>query len=116
MVSSRSSYAGSIVLVAVAGAANRSLLLNTEYRGIPAKKLHQFLIEHSEESNIISNDPVYNDVNHLFRNDNQDDTDNLTTVISQTELEANNKVRTWNIFANPFGSSKLSKIRQRPPK
>ena len=64
-----------IVLVAIAGEANRSLLLNTEYRGIPAK----FLIEYSEESNIISNDPVYNYVNHLFRNDNQGDTTDLTT-------------------------------------
>ena len=36
-----------IVLVAVAGVANRSLLLNTEYSGIPAKKLHQFLVEYS---------------------------------------------------------------------
>ena len=88
-----------LILLAVGGPPDRSILLNTEFRGIPIKKLQNFFIEEEEENKSDKNkhDPVAKYVKQLLQPDNTKEDEGFEQVISQTEIIAESDIQVSDI-------------------
>ena len=88
-----------LILLTVECPPNRSILINTKFRGMPIKKLQCFIAEEKEEhkSDKEKYDPVEKYVRQLLQPDTNREDQDYEWVISQTEITAESDIKVSDI-------------------